>query len=186
MKWASRFKELMIKAIFFDLGDTIIKEKDLSIPLVDYSPIEKIPGIEELLKTLKSRYKMGIISNTISARAKEVWDALKELGLDGYFDLVLTSVDVGYEKPDLRIFREALSHFSVSPQEAVMIGDRIKTDILGANRVGMKTILHKWHNRYPETIASPQEEPTFRVKSLKEIPLLLETLNRRQAANPTK
>jgi len=69
--------------------------------------------------------------------------ALKKIGLDQCFNIILTSVDADYDKPDEKIFLNALKALNVQPEEAVMVGNRISTDIVGANRIGMKTILFK-------------------------------------------
>jgi FMN phosphatase YigB (HAD superfamily) len=54
------------------------------------------------------------------------------------------------------------------------VGNRISSDILGGNRIGMKTILFKWNERYLNEITSPEEQPTHIICSLKELPQVLE------------
>jgi HAD superfamily hydrolase (TIGR01450 family) len=44
-------------------------------------------------------------------------------------------------KPEKEIFDVALERFQVSPENALMVGDRLDTDVLGANRAGMKSAL---------------------------------------------
>jgi len=62
------------------------------------------------------------------------------LGITPYFDTVIASGDIGFDKPDARIFRHCLDHLDVSPHEAVMVGDSYTNDILGALGVGMAAI----------------------------------------------
>lgn len=174
----------MIRAVFFDLGDTLIVEE--SMPgkhLWEATTLQKLPHLDEVLAELKHRgYKLGIITNTVTSREEHVRIALRKIDCEKYFDIVVTSVDVGCNKPDKKIFLTALKTLSVKPREAVMVGNRVSTDIVGGNRIGMKTILLKWNQRYPEKIASPEEQPTHVVKSLKELPKLV-TATRK---NPTK
>jgi len=163
----------LIKAVFFDLGDTLIVEEDIGGRHIWESELRKIPHVDEVLRELKQRYKLGIITNTVTSRERHVRMALRRIGLEQYFDIVLTSVDIGCNKPDEKIFLQALEALKVRPEEAVMVGNRISTDILGANKVGMKTVLFKWNERYPEEAKSPLEQPTRIISSLKELPKVL-------------
>jgi len=43
-------------------------------------------------------------------------------------------------KPETGIFRQALAILGTAPEETVMLGDRLETDILGGHRAGLKTI----------------------------------------------
>ena len=50
-------------------------------------------------------------------------------------------------KPSRRMYQLALKHFDLTPDDAVMIGDQIMTDILGANRSGIEAIwVHRIHD----------------------------------------
>ncbi len=163
----------MIKAVLFDLGDTLIVEEAVGGRHLWEVELQKIPYVDEVLRELKQRYKLGIITNTTVSREKQVRMALKRIGLEQYFDVILTSVDAGYDKPDEKIFLKALEALSVQPEEAVMVGNRIGTDIVGANRIGMKTVLFRWNERYPEEAESSSEQPTHTISSLKELPKVL-------------
>lgn len=167
----------MIKGILFDLGDTIVKEKDEGPSHLPEQELEKVEYIEELLKSLRGKYKLAVVTNTFTSGEKEVRDALKRMGLEHYFQAIITSVDVGHNKPDKGIFEVALRALKLEPGEVIMIGDRIDADIFGANRIGIKTILHRWNERYPEKMSSSLHQPTFRVQSLKEVPNILQSLN---------
>ena len=167
----------MIKSILFDLGDTILKEKEGGLSHLPGQELEKVEYVEELLKALRGKYKLAVVTNTFTSRENEVRDALRRAGLEHYFDTVITSVDVEHNKPDKEIFKVALRALKLDSSEVVMIGDRIDTDIFGANRMGIKTILHRWNERYPEKISSSLHEPTFRVGSLKEVPNVLQSLH---------
>jgi len=90
----------------------------------------------------------------------------------------VTSVDAGCEKPDGRIFSIALRIAGVKATEAVMVGDRVAKDIVGGNRIGMKTILFKWNQRYPETVTGQEEQPTYTIRSLRELQYVLDQIER--------
>jgi len=167
----------LIRAIFFDLGDTLIVEEEVAGKHLSEVTLKKLPYLDEVLTELKKKgYKLGIITNTVTSREENVRTALRNIGVEKYFDVILTSVDVGHEKPDERIFMTALKKLRVKPNEAAMVGNRIGIDIVGGNRMGMKTILFKWNKRYPEKITSPEEEPARTIKSLKELPYVLQEI----------
>jgi putative hydrolase of the HAD superfamily len=165
----------LIRAVFFDLGDTLIVEESMpSKHLWEAEALQKLPHLDEVLAELKQRgYKLGVITNTVTSREEHVRIALRRIDCEKYFDCVVTSVDMGCNKPEEKIFSAALKRLGVKPQEAIMVGDRIKTDIAGGNRIGMKTVLFRWNKRYPEEINSPEEQPSSTIKSLRELPKIL-------------
>jgi len=164
----------LIRAVFFDLGDTLVVEESVGAKHLSEVILEKVPCLDEVLTELKNRgYKLGIITNTVTSREEHVRMALRRIDVEKYFDAIVTSVDVGFNKPDEKIFLAALKAVNVKPEETVMVGNRISADILGGNRVGMKTILYKWNERYPDKITSLEETPTRTITSLKELRKIL-------------
>ena len=94
-----------------------------------------------------------------------------------YFDLVLSSAACGVRKPSPRIFRIALEHWGVGPSHAVMVGDTLGADILGAHNAGIFSI---WVTRRADTPANrvPAETvtPDAVIDNLAQLPALLEKL----------
>ena len=90
---------------------------------------------------------------------------------------MVVSTDVGYNKSDERIFQIALEKLGVKPQEAILVGNRISTDILGGNRTGMKTVLINWNKRHQEKVTCELERPTYIINSLKELIPIIRQLN---------
>ena len=168
----------MIKAILFDLGDTLVSEESVGDEHMPNAELEKVPHADAVLKRLRGKYKLAVVTNTSTSNENDIKLVLRKVGLEDYFDAVVTSVDVGHEKPDREIFCEVLARLRVKPTEAVMIGNRIKTDILGANRLGIVSVLFKWNDRYPEEISSPLEKPTYTIGSLERLPQILSDLER--------
>ena len=66
---------------------------------------------------------------------------LASLGIDDRVDLLVTSEEVGREKPSALPFTTALSALDYRPSEALMVGDNVDADVVGANAVGMDTAL---------------------------------------------
>jgi putative hydrolase of the HAD superfamily len=65
----------------------------------------------------------------------------KQAGLLSYFDSVVVSGDLETGKPDPILFETVLGGMGVQASHAIMVGDRIATDIAGARAAGMRTIL---------------------------------------------
>lgn len=173
----------MIRAAFFDLGDTLVAEEDIEGKHLWEATLTKLPHLDEVLTELKRKgFKLGIITNTVTSREEHVRMALRKIDVEKYFDVIVTSVDVGHEKPDERIFITALRKLRVKPKEAIMVGNRISADIVGGNRMGMKTILFKWNQRYPEKVTSPEEQPTRTIRSLNELPFILQEILKRETS----
>jgi putative hydrolase of the HAD superfamily len=68
-------------------------------------------------------------------------DVLAEVGLGGAADAVVVSAEVGAAKPDPRIFEVALERLRRGPEEALMVGDSLETDITGARAAGIRAVL---------------------------------------------
>jgi len=65
-----------------------------------------------------------------------------------YFDLILTSVDVGYRKPNTMGFSMLLETFDIPPSQMIYVGDEQK-DIVGANSIGIVSVLIDRNNVSP-------------------------------------
>jgi len=67
---------------------------------------------------------------------------LKLIGLNTkYFKYIITSVEVGFNKPNLKIFEELINQSKLRPSEIMYVGDREKVDIIPAKKIGMKTCM---------------------------------------------
>jgi putative hydrolase of the HAD superfamily len=96
---------------------------------------EEVP---EVLRVLRSDgLRIGLISNT--QRSLAVFE--RHFELDGLFDVAISSSDHGFMKPHPSIFEEGLRRAAVTAGEAVMVGDSVPHDIMGALRLGMRGVL---------------------------------------------
>ena len=96
------------------------------------------PDVKPVLKKLKNKYKLGLISNTNTFGVKTFPLEMKKL-----FDVIVFSYKVGMMKPEYNIFLYALEKLNVKPEECVMVGDSVNDDMLPARKLGMKTVLIK-------------------------------------------
>jgi len=164
------------KGILFDLGDTLIVELDQPTD-VRTTDFEVLDGVEEILTVLKQRFKLVIVSNTLTWGDAEVEFALKRKDLARFFDAIITSVDANSRKPDSGIFSKALSTIGCGPEEVIMVGDRTDTDIAGANRMGVTTVLCRWNDRYPLSLEEDESFPDYIIGSIRELPELISWLD---------
>jgi len=112
------------------------------------------------LKTLKEReFILGLLTNL----DKDMNPICHELGLEPYINFIVTSGEVGVDKPKRPIFLAALQQAGVKASEAVHVGDQYKLDVIGARGVGINPILIDRYNLYPEVTDCP------RIHSLSEL-----------------
>ncbi len=106
---------------------------------VKFATLRTFPHTIDILIYLKSQgYKLAVISNGIAIKQ---WEKLIRLNLHHFFDEVITSEEVGIEKPETGIFEEALIRMKGDPMKCVMVGNKFSTDALGAINAGMSAIL---------------------------------------------
>jgi putative hydrolase of the HAD superfamily len=86
-------------------------------------------------------------------------------GLESFFHPTVVSGEVGFGKPDRRIFEYALDRTKTVPEEALMIGDNPVRDIAGARECGMGTV---WVN-YPGIPFPDGGKPDFEIRAFPEI-----------------
>lgn len=96
------------------------------------------PGVVETLQHLRSRaIKLGLVSVSDGSVPIE-WSLSQFAPL---FDAAVFSCDVGFQKPDSRIYRHCLEQLDVEPEAAVFVGDGGSDELAGAERVGMRAVL---------------------------------------------
>jgi HAD superfamily hydrolase (TIGR01549 family) len=90
------------------------------------------------LDTLHARrYRLGVVSNA-DGRVRRL---LEDAGLASRLDFILDSAEVGFEKPDARIFLAATDRLGLPPAACAYVGDIYDIDIVGAQRAGLEAIL---------------------------------------------
>ena len=139
---------LKIERFRLPLKDYGIVDEKLSIDLgesyTDYAArlVALVPNTMEVLNYLKEKnYKIHLITNGFL----EVQSIkMKASGLDKMIDSSFVSEEVGFKKPDHRIFFHATNEVGGNIENSVMIGDDLSVDIIPAKEIGMK---HIYFNR---------------------------------------
>lgn len=126
-------------------------------------------NIYDTLKKLRSLgYKIGVISNT--CYYDEVMkECFKKAGIFDLIDSFTFSYSLKVGKPHKEIFNQALKKMNVLPNEAIMIGDNLSSDIKPAKEIGMYTILFNKNN---EELSS-EIIPNDIITDLSEVPICL-------------
>lgn len=129
-----------------------------------------MPGVVHALPSLSKRYLLGIVTNGTDdiQRGK-----LRHLDLSDHIRHLVISANVGYEKPDPRIFACALKLTGVPSSEAVVVGDRLETDVTGANAAGLRAV---WLNCWGDEPDADDPEPDTVITSFEQLPDALTSL----------
>ncbi|RJS90381.1 HAD family hydrolase [Candidatus Bathyarchaeota archaeon] len=130
-----------------------------------------IPGVEDLLRRLSGRYRLAVLSNTMSDIPRRF---LMAQGLGGLFEVIVCSRDLGIRKPDARAFRYVLDRIGASPRKAVFVGDSLEEDIKGAKSVGMTAV---WVRGEREgKVQDLDYPPDYVIDTVLELPRVLATM----------
>ncbi len=131
-----------------------------------------VPGVAEILPRLCRRYQLGVISDTGLTPGRVLRQVLHRDGLLRCFDTLTFSDETGSTKPLPEQFLHTLANLGVEPAEAAHVGDLPETDIVGARRVGMKSVLFLGVSERRDGI--PLADAAF--ETYDELEILLETV----------
>jgi HAD superfamily hydrolase (TIGR01549 family) len=139
------------------IADDMTDEKEAHVRPFD--------GALEVLQRLREQgQRMALLTNCCSLFQRR---KLQRYALEPLFELILIEGELGYGKPDARVFRAALQHFSVSAADAWMIGDNLDADIAGAQEVGITGV---WHDAAGRGVpAGSRVVPARVIRELKEL-----------------
>ena len=121
-----------------------------------------LPGAEELVRYLAKKYPLTVVTNGFVEVQYEKFD---KSGLRDSFAHIVLSEEVGCQKPNPRIFEEALRMNGLQAEEVVMIGDSWNSDIQGAINAGIDQI---WIRKSQDPLPEGQTA-TYLVQSLSEV-----------------
>ncbi|RST72050.1 HAD family hydrolase [Siminovitchia acidinfaciens] len=153
-----------------------IDDPDLGSELGELFPQNrrKVPFVYddtfEVLDTLKKDYRLVLITNGSPDLQNTKLTITPELV--PYFDQIIISGGYGKGKPDKGIFEHTLSLTGLQADEAIMVGDNLNTDILGANRAGIKSV---WINR--EQKERNEVVPSYEIQQLTDLYEVLDKIN---------
>lgn len=132
------FYQLLFKRLNLKLKEPDIKKITRMYEKIFIKNIEVFPNSIEVLEHLKKNYVLAVITNDATERAMKI---LKKTGLKKYFDIIIISEQIGYEKISKKPFFYLIEKLKVRPSQVLVIGDSIDQDILPALECGMQAIL---------------------------------------------
>jgi putative hydrolase of the HAD superfamily len=117
-----------------------------------------------LLASLAERFKIAVVSNFYG----NLECVLSEAGLASSVRVVTDSSQVGFYKPDIRIFATALANLGVAPRQAVMVGDSIDKDCAPAHAMGLATVWLR-HREFRARAVRAVDPVDFTIDRLEEL-----------------
>lgn len=126
-----------------------------------------------LMELVKRGIKLAVVSD---APAREAWLRLCYLNFHHIFDAVVTFEDTGKRKPDPAPFLKALDLLGVRAKETLMIGDWAERDMVGAAKLGMKTVFA----RYGDTFGTVITHADFEVDDIASLIGIIDGQKRRR------
>lgn len=91
-----------------------------------YIYLKPAPEVIALLRNLRSKFMMALITNGDSVSQ---WEKIHNVHIETYFDCILVSGDLPWEKPNPEIFYSACKYLGVEPRQCAVIGDKLESDI---------------------------------------------------------
>ncbi len=168
------YQQVFDRFIHDTLGD--INSKMLAAAIVAYRRAREAslilyPHVKHtLIELLKRGQRLAVLSDAPRIQA---WLRLCTLGLHHMFDEVIAFEDTGTLKPSGEPFRALLIRMGLSPEEMLMIGDWPERDMVGAKKVGIRTVFA----RYGDTKNTVHSGADFEIDDIIEILPILDRLN---------
>ncbi|NHJ33460.1 MAG: HAD family hydrolase [Asgard group archaeon] len=118
----------------------------------------------------KKGIKMAIVSNG----SKDIINKrLKNAGIEHHFEFVFAPCnEFPLTKPDMKIFHESLTKLNTKAEKTVFVGDNPNSDVMGANRVGMYSVLIDRYEVNDELVGL--QVPNLKISSFEEMKNIFE------------
>ena len=123
-----------------------------------------IAGAREAIEAARAHGPVGLITNFTDGALQR--RKIAAAGLDGQFDAVFISGEVGFHKPDPRIFQHAARELGAAAAECVHIGNSLLSDVEGALAAGMSAV---WVEEEPSGANPPADARVIRLGDLAEV-----------------
>jgi HAD superfamily hydrolase (TIGR01509 family) len=113
------------------------------------------PGVHAMLARLRAaNVQLGVVSNACFAAAVIRYELAKH-GLAEHLSQVIVSAEYAVRKPNVLLFETAVARLGTEPHETWFVGDRLDTDVAGANAAGLTSV---WFNPHGEVDPALQHE----------------------------
>uniref|UniRef100_A0A8C7ZAH7 N-acetylneuraminic acid phosphatase n=1 Tax=Oryzias sinensis TaxID=183150 RepID=A0A8C7ZAH7_9TELE len=130
------------------------------------------PEVRDLLRRLRCRYKLLLLTNGEARSQQEKVDAVQ---CQEFFDAIVIGGEHAEQKPSVSIFTLCFNRLGVEARECVMVGDSLDTDIQGGLNAGVRATV--WVNSGESAAAlDGSVRPHFTVSSVLDLPHVLDQL----------
>ena len=168
-----------IRALLFDLGDTLmVEQSEVKDAQETTLQADMVPGMADALRYFKARgYPLALVADSRPAAPVNV---LRQHGLYDLFDYLAISEVVGMQKPHPLIFQVALQALSIPQSDygrVAMVGNNLERDVVGANCLGLISVFFHWNNRRRSRPRKVEEKPRYTVSSAYELVSLITSLD---------
>ncbi len=127
-------------------------------------PVETLPGVDETLAALSERYRLVLITKG------DLMDQERKVAASGLGDL-FAAVEIVSEK-DRRTYESVFARHGTGADQAVMVGNSMKSDVLPALEAGAWAVHIPYHITWAHELAdAPEEHPRYgALESISELP----------------
>ena len=136
-RWNDVFEQLGIENIDGEAFEKIFQKYlyDASVP---------VDNAKEMLEFLYGKVPLYSMTN---GYLKQQENRLQKIGFLKYFEKIFASLEIGYNKPEEGFFDYCFREMPFKPEETLIIGDSISSDIIGAINAGMHTLWFNYDKR---------------------------------------
>ncbi|HUC20834.1 MAG TPA: HAD family hydrolase [Candidatus Polarisedimenticolaceae bacterium] len=160
-QYQATFEQHLMTEVYPDLKLPIMSLlEELGIPVTDklLSDLETIlldsthsqvafPETLKALESLAKDYRLAMITNTFQQGFEKLATTFP---IRDYFEIVITSYEEHFVKPDQHMFKTLFQRAQVRPEEVLYVGDSVRSDMDPAGELGMQTVLIDRRKRYPQ------------------------------------
>jgi HAD superfamily hydrolase (TIGR01662 family) len=131
-----------IRWLLLDWGNTLMRVlPEAKASMAEWPIVELMPGVKEALPDLrKAGFRLALISNAENSDVPQVRKALKRAGIDEFIERIYLARVLGSRKPETAFFNAVLRDLECAPSQALVVGDTLKEDIIGAQRAGITAV----------------------------------------------
>ncbi|XP_017290579.1 N-acylneuraminate-9-phosphatase [Kryptolebias marmoratus] len=133
------------------------------------------PEVRCLLTQLRSRYKLLLLTNGEARTQREKVEAAR---CEEFFDAVVVGGEHPEQKPFLSVFRLCFNMLDVDPQDCVMVGDSLDTDIQGGFNAGVRATV--WISAAEGSDLEGPVKPDYTIPTVLQLPDILAQLQEQQ------
>ncbi|MBA4384372.1 MAG: hypothetical protein C0410_06525 [Anaerolinea sp.] len=173
-------EENLLKTLHYfsvdDLKEPILQEAVKAMYCYTEAWWKLEPDTHDTLTTLHNKgYRLGLISN--ASNTPDLNRLIDNHQLRQYFEIVVISAEEGIRKPDPRIFSKTLKKLGVKPENAIMVGDTLPADVLGAQNSGVKSVwITRRANRPENNDVLESIQPDYAISDLSSLVSLMDEI----------